>query len=82
MRTTIELPDALLTRAKATAAANGLSLREFFIEAVTRSLDAPVRKVRRPPPVVGQGTGPRITVLTPEQIDAAKFGMPDDSLPG
>ena len=34
MRTTIELPDDLLIRAKLSATEAGLSLEEFFIEAM------------------------------------------------
>jgi hypothetical protein len=73
MRTTIELPDELLRRAKSRAAAGGISLREFFIEAIERSLTPP-KKTRRPPPAIGAATAPRIGVLTPEQIDEAMFG--------
>jgi hypothetical protein len=82
MRTTIELPDELLTRAKIQAAIQGVSLKEFFVDALERSLATPVKKVRRPPPVIGNGTGPRITPLTPEQIEAAAFGALDDSVLG
>ena len=74
MRTTIELPDELLTQAKSRAALTGISLKEFFIEAVEEKLAPPRRKVRRAPPVVGYARGPRLGVLTPEQIDEAMFG--------
>jgi hypothetical protein len=70
MRTTIELPDELLARAKSNAALSGISLKEFFIEAVEQRL----AKTRRPPPVVGSEKARRIGVLKPEQIDAAFFG--------
>jgi predicted DNA binding CopG/RHH family protein len=39
MRTTIELSDELLTKAKSRAAASGISLRTFFTEAVERKLE-------------------------------------------
>lgn len=74
MRTTIELPDELLEQAKLRAASTGVSLKEFFIEAVQQKLAPPAKKIRRPPPVIGRSDGPRIGVLTPEQIDEAMFG--------
>ena len=73
MRTTIELPDELLRRAKSRAAASGISMREFFIDAIERRL-APAKKIRRAPPAIGSASAPRIRVLTPEQIDEAMFG--------
>jgi len=72
MRTTIELPDELLARAKSQAALQGLSLKELFIEAIEQRLTRP-KKVRRPPPTVGSARGPKIRV-TREQIDEAMFG--------
>jgi hypothetical protein len=74
MRTTIELPDELLRRAKSRAALAGVSLKEFFIEAVEQKLGAQAAKTRRPPPVIGSAKARRIRVLTPEQIDEAMFG--------
>jgi len=73
MRTTIELPDELLSAAKTRAAQEGVSLREFFIAAVRQSL-TPARKVRRDPPRVGSQDGPPIPDLTREQVDEALFG--------
>jgi hypothetical protein len=73
MRTTIELPDSLLSRAKSHAALAGVSLKEFFIEAVEKSL-VPPRKTRRPLPAIGSPKGRRIKVLTAKQIDEAMFG--------
>lgn len=53
MRTTIELPDALLREAKATAALRGVSLKTFFTEAVNRLLHEPgpsaSPRMERPP---------------------------------
>lgn len=74
MRTTIELPDQLLSRAKHHAALAGISLREFFTQAVEEKLAPEKKKTRRPPPVIGSEDAPRIGVLTPEQIDEAMFG--------
>jgi hypothetical protein len=74
MRTTIELPDELLVKAKSRAALAGVSLREFFIEAVEQKLAPGTKKMRRDPPVIGGQNAPRVGVLTPEQIDDAMFG--------
>ena len=74
MRTTIELPDKLLVEARHRAAEDGIPLKQFFIRAVQEKLAPPVRKVRRPPPVIGRSEGPRIGVLTPEEVDEAMFG--------
>jgi len=74
MRTTIELPDELLAQAKSTAALTGISLRQFFIEAVRYRLTPEKRKVRRAPPAIGRSDAPPMTALTREQIDEAMFG--------
>jgi len=74
MRTTIELPDALLEQARKRAAGEGISLREFFTKAVEEKLTPPARKVRRPPPSIGSQDAPPLHVLTAEQIDEALFG--------
>ena len=70
MRTTIELPDELLARAKSKAASSGLSLKEFVALAIEHQL-AETRKTRRDPPTVD---GPEMGLLSPEQIDEAMFG--------
>ena len=74
MRTTIELPDELLALARNSAAVNGISLRQFFIEAVQSRLAPEKRKVRKAPPAIGDAHAPRTTALTREQIDEAMFG--------
>jgi len=74
MRTTVELPDELLKRAKSHAALSGVSLKEFFIEAIEQRLVPRTQKVRRSPPAIGNPKARRIPVLTPEQIDRAMFG--------
>lgn len=73
MRTTIDLPDHLHAAAKMRAALRGTSLKQFFIEAVSQSLAQPGPKLRKPPPAIGDGRGPKI-LPTPEQIDEAMFG--------
>ena len=40
MKTTIDLPDTLLRRAKARAALRGRPLREYVIEAISEKLEA------------------------------------------
>jgi hypothetical protein len=74
MRTTIELPDELLMQAKGIAALNGISLRQFFIEAVQARLAPDKRKIRKAPPTIGDADAPRMPALTREQIDEAMFG--------
>jgi hypothetical protein len=74
MRTTIELPDELLALAKSSAALNGISLRQFFIEAVQSWLAPEKRKLRKAPPAIGGAHAPPMTKLTREQIDEAMFG--------
>jgi len=74
MRTTVELPDELLTRAKVRATASGVSLKQFFIEAIERSLEPANKKVRRVPPAIGSRSARPIGVLTAKQIDEAMFG--------
>ena len=74
MRTTIEVPDDLLVQAKSLAALAGVTLREYFIEALRQKLAPPAGKVRRPPPEIGSADSPRIGVLTADQIDEAMFG--------
>jgi hypothetical protein len=74
MRTTVELPDELLTRAKVRALASGVSLKQFFIDAIERSLQPANKKVRRTPPAIGSRNARAIGVLTAKQIDEAMFG--------
>ena len=73
MRTTIELPDDLLSQAKIHAAQNGISLKELFIDAISRRLTSETTKTRRTLPILGGPGSPRISILTPEQIDEAMF---------
>jgi len=74
MRTTIELPDDLLSQAKSRAALDGVSLKQFFIEAIEHKLSPAARRTRRPPPTLGSPKARPIGVLTPEQMDEAMFG--------
>lgn len=74
MRTTIELPDALINQARSRAALRGISLKDFFIEAIEQALASEKENVPRPPPVIGSANGRRIGVLSTEQTDEAMFG--------
>lgn len=48
MRTTIDLPDEILKRAKIAAVRRGVTLRELIGSAVARELAVPVRAADRP----------------------------------
>jgi hypothetical protein len=56
------------------AALRGISLRQFFIEAVRYRLAPEKRKVRKAPPAIGDAHARRMKTLTREQIDEAMFG--------
>jgi asparagine synthetase B (glutamine-hydrolysing) len=72
MRTTIELPDELMTRAKVRAAQEGITLKDLFLSAVEKRLSsAEKKKVRRPPPIIIAG-GP-VRDATREEIEEAMF---------
>ena len=71
MRTTIELPDELLEKARQQAAESGITLKELFISALERRLTT-TPKVRRPPPTVDGPVG--MSLLRSEEIDEAMFG--------
>jgi hypothetical protein len=77
MRTTIELPDKLLSRAKGRAAREGISLKDFFIAALEQKLTPPAVRVRRTPPPISTG-GPPIPDLTRQQIEDGLFGSTGD----
>jgi hypothetical protein len=44
MRTTIDLPDALFRKTKATAALRGSTMKELIVRAVKREVETPARK--------------------------------------
>jgi hypothetical protein len=51
MRTTIDLPDALFRKTKASAALRGTTMKELIIAALERDLNAPAeQKVEAPRP--------------------------------
>ena len=55
MKTTLEIPDALFRRAKATAAERGQPLRELVTEALQEKLVQPRRQHAAPPWMSGFG---------------------------
>lgn len=57
MKTTIELPDALLRRAKSVAAERGQPLKTLVIEALTEKLSSPANKVAEATPPWSNGFG-------------------------
>jgi hypothetical protein len=74
MRTTLEMPDHVLKAAKARAAAAGVSLRQFIIEAVESKLTPARIKIRTEPPAFGYPGDPLIGVLSGEKLDEIMFG--------
>ena len=57
MKTTLELPDPLFRKAKATAAARGQSLKDFVTEALRDKLTPASRTAGMPEPEWMQGFG-------------------------
>ena len=57
MKTTVEIPDSLFRKAKATAAERGQTLKEFLSEAVQEKLMARAGKVRTEEPLWMEGFG-------------------------
>ena len=47
MRTTIDLPDALFRKAKALAALQGSSMKDFIVRAVEREMETATAKPKR-----------------------------------
>jgi Fe-S cluster assembly ATPase SufC len=74
MKTTIDLPDPIFRRAKATAAVRGITLKSFISKAVEQSLDADQkdwRAVLKDLPHVDQETTDEImrSVAESDEID-------------
>ena len=74
MKTTIDLPDPIFRRAKATAAVRGITLKSFISKAVEQSLDADQkdwRAVLKDLPRVDQETTDEImrSVTESDEID-------------
>jgi hypothetical protein len=75
MRTTIELPDAVFRRLKATAALQGSTIKEFVQRAVERELGSvsPERRRVGKLPLI-KGAGHMIKPLSGEEMDELLFG--------
>jgi hypothetical protein len=52
MRTTIDLPDTLFRKTKATAALRGSTMKDLIVRALEREIEAPTRKDSRKLPVM------------------------------
>jgi hypothetical protein len=69
MRTTIELPDPLFRVAKTLASEQGISLKEFFTEALDRAVNQPRSPGHRmeKPPIAGS-KGKRIPARSNSEL--------------
>jgi hypothetical protein len=70
MRTTLDLPDDVLRRAKIAAVERGSTLRELVIDALRNELDAPAHGHRRrmtSPPVTLAADAP-LRTLSPDEV--------------
>jgi len=78
MRTTVDLPDGLMRRAKATAAMKGRSLKDFFVRAVERELELeqarPEEGKRAQLPLFGAAKGRKRRVTNSEIEEALVDG--------
>jgi hypothetical protein len=72
MRTTLDLPDDLLRRAKIAAAGRGCSLRALFTEALERELRHPVETAptRRKLPVLEVRDDCPVLQLQPDELES------------
>jgi len=73
MRTTVEIPDDLMTAAKVTAAQRGQSLKDLFVAALAAELRTarPGRKGRMTLPLIRSTSVDEPIDVTSEDIDAA-----------
>ena len=74
MRTTIELPDPLFRVAKTLASEQGISLKEFFTEALDRAVNHPMpqgNRMEKPPIAKSNGKhGKRIPARSNAELGA------------
>ena len=77
MKTTLELPDPLFRKAKATAAERGMSLKEFFTGALEDRLAATARHPAEPAWMQGFGKLKRLRGETKriQSVIAREFGV-------
>lgn len=72
MRTTVDLPDALFRKTKATAALRGSSMKELIVRAVEREISqAPARAKKK------QATLPVIRRWKGRKLDLTNFDFDD-----
>ena len=76
MRTTIDMPDALFRRTKATAAARGVTLKQIIVNAVEREINDPRKAAPRRRPL----NLPVIHLEPGRTLDLTHFDF-DDLLP-
>jgi hypothetical protein len=78
MRTTIDLPDPLFRSARAAALEQGVTLKEFFTEALDRALRAPKAVPQRMdhPPITRSAGSTSIPARTNREL-AEIFGEED-----
>jgi len=70
MRTTLDLPDDILRRAKITAVERGSSLRQLVIDALRNEIESPSKSRRRrmtSPPVKLAADAP-LRTLSPDEV--------------
>jgi hypothetical protein len=75
VRTTVDLPDALFRRAKATAAVRGTSLKDLMIQAIERETQP-----AGPVPPAKRRAFPLVHLKHKKTLDLAGFNF-DDILP-
>lgn len=75
MRTTIDLPDALFRRAKATAAVRGVSMKKLVVAAIERETQPAA-----PPKPTKQRPFPTVHLKHKKVLDLSGFNF-DDLLP-
>lgn len=70
MRTTIDLPDDVLRRAKIMAMERGSSLRQLVIDALEREMEAPspARRRRMTSPPVKLAADSPLRMLSPDEV--------------
>jgi hypothetical protein len=72
MRTTIDMPDALFRKIKATAAMRGSSMRDLIIRALEREIGTPAENAR-----AGRVKLPLVRLASGRKIDLTGFDFDD-----
>ncbi len=76
MRTTIDIPDAVMKKAKIKAVEEGITLKEFFLKALSNELETPKAAQGAAPWEELRGTG-SAAGLTPEDSGFEGYSGPD-----